>query len=91
MGEHSGNVEWSGGANDGWGATVMIQARMAQGVIGRGTGPGDEARRRTNIKCHRREREGRKSGWNVSVPVSGLPFAEVRYISVVVKIIVRTG
>jgi len=92
MGEHNGNVEWGGGANDVWGAgvTLVRQARMAQGAIGRGTRPGNEARRRTNIKCHRREREGRKGGWDVSVPVSGFPFAEVRHIGIIVKIVMRT-
>lgn len=93
MGEQSSNVEWGGGANDGWGAgiTLALQARMAQGAIGRGTRPRDKARRWTNIKCHRREREGRKSRWDVSVPVSGFPFVEVRHIGIIVKIIVRTS
>lgn len=88
-----GNVEWGRGTNDGWGAgvTLMLQALVGQGTIGRGTRSRDEARRRTYIKCHRREREGRKSGWDVSVRVSGFPFAEVRHIGIIVKIVGRTS
>jgi hypothetical protein len=84
------NIEWGGSANYGWGVgvTFILQAGMAQGIIGRGTRPGDEARRWTNIKCHGRERrKGRKSGWDVSVCVFGFPFAEVRHVRVVVKIV----
>ena len=90
MGGCNGNVEWSRGANDSWGAgiTFILQARMVQGVIGRGTRPGDKAGRRTNIKCYGREREGRQSGWDVSIHVSGFPFAEVRHVCIVVKIVV---